>query len=235
MKNSELLKGEIMRNVLIILILFLYPAQQLFSQSVYESLNINTYRKYSEFNKAIEVDNFDNELLEAAIFFATNEERQKHKLPLVKYNKLLADAARLHSDDMVKYKFFDHINKKNKKHKEPKLRAAASGIKNPYIAENIIEGFILNYDGNKKLIIKEPGVFVDSDTKLNLTNRTYLELADNLVKRWMDSPGHRVNILSKDALELGCGVAFYVMKDFNNMPAVKATQNFQQFEPVNSK
>ena len=48
----------------------------------------------------------------------------------------------------------------------------------------------------------------------------------------MNSPPHKENILSKNNLQLGCGVAIYFDKDFNGMPMVKATQAFQQYEPI---
>jgi hypothetical protein len=48
----------------------------------------------------------------------------------------------------------------------------------------------------------------------------------------MNSPGHRKNILSKDALQLGCGAAFFLTTEFNDMPTFYIVQNFQCFEPV---
>lgn len=197
-----------------------------------ESLNLDNFRKYEAFNKVINKDSLDRSLLELAVFFATNEQRVKHKLPEVSYNDLLAKAARNHSEDMARLDFFNHENKFNKKRKEPTNRCAEVGIANPIIAENIAEGFIIEYEANVKVLVPEKGVFVDQKTDKILPNRTYLQLADNLVDRWMNSPGHRTNILSTDAKELGCGIALFYMTDFNEMPAVKATQNFQLFQKV---
>ena len=45
----------------------------------------------------------------------------------------------------------------------------------------------------------------------------------------MNSPGHRQNVLSTSAVELGCGASFFWQ---NGFPAFKAVQNFQFFEPV---
>jgi uncharacterized protein YkwD len=46
----------------------------------------------------------------------------------------------------------------------------------------------------------------------------------------MHSPEHKKNILSQDALELGCGTCFFTDAKFNDMPTFMATQNFQWYE-----
>jgi uncharacterized protein YkwD len=218
-------------------ILFLLSLLQTITicQGIYDSLDIDNYRKFQLFNNKIDTKNFDARLLNAAIFFGTNEIRKQHNLSLLKFNLLLEATATMHSTDMAKNDFFSHTNTKTKKHKEPEDRARIAGIQNPHIAENIIEGFILQYNSGEEVISGEPGIFYKDENYVPIQNRTYLELADELLKIWMDSEGHRANILAKDAIELGCGSALYYMKDFNNMPSVKATQNFQWFENVISK
>lgn len=204
------------------------------AQSIYKNLNHNNFRSHTEFNELINPSDFKPELLNAAIFFATNEVRAKKNLSILTYHPKLEKAAGIHSEDMAKYSFFDHTNPKSKNHREPSDRAQAAGIKNPKIAENIVEGFILRYKSGENVIIKETGVFVDPKTNKRLPFNTYIELADQLMDMWMHSKGHRSNILSDKALQLGCGTALYFMHDYNEMPAVKATQNFQWFENVNS-
>ncbi|MBN2486113.1 MAG: CAP domain-containing protein [Bacteroidales bacterium] len=201
------------------------------SQSIYDSLEVPGFRQYKPFNEKIDVGNFSHDRLNAAVFFCTNEIRKKHNLNQLKHNAGLEAAANLHSRDMAKQGFFSHTNPKIKKHREPKDRALMVGIQNPHIAENIIEGFILGYTSGQAVIIAGKGVFYDK-TNTPLPVRTYLELADNLLHQWMGSEGHKANILSADAIEMGCGSAIYFMEEFNDMPAVKATQNFQWFVPV---
>lgn len=220
--------------LIILLFTILFPLV-LKSQGIYDSLNLADFRKYEPFNTKIDVKNFNAEILNAAVFFATNEIRKKHKLPQLKYNASLGVSATMHSTDMAKGNFFDHTNNKNKKHKEPEDRALLADIKNPHIAENIIEGFLLVYTSGDVVISGEPGVFYKNENYIPIPFRSYLELADELLRQWMDSEGHRDNILSKDAVELGCGSALFRMKDFNEMPCVKCTQNFQWFVPAISK
>jgi uncharacterized protein YkwD len=220
------------KSLILITIAVICYSTNIFPQGIYDSIDIKNFRNYKAFNEQIDIKNFNSELLNAAVFFVTNEIRKKNKLPFLKYNSALEAAANMHSTDMAKDDFFSHTNTKNKKHKEPEDRATLAGIQNPHIAENITEGFILQYNSNESVITGESGIFYKDENYIPIPSRTYLELADDLLKIWMNSKAHRENILAADALELGCGSAFYVMKDFNNMPCVKATQNFQWFIPV---
>lgn len=202
------------------------------AQNAYQQMDHTNYRDSEAFNQTINTNAFNAETLNACIFFATNEIRAKKKLPLVSYHQLLEQAAMLHSKDMTELDFFSHTNPKVKEHRETSDRANKVGIETPYIAENIIEGFILEYEANSKVYPEGSGIFSDPKTGENIKTRTYLELSDNLLSLWMKSEGHKENILSKDALQLGCGSAIYFMPDFNNMPMVKATQCFQWFEEI---
>lgn len=217
------------------LLLSIYIPNNLSGQDIYKQLSLTDFREYKPFHQEIDILDFDNELLECAIFYLTNEIRVKKKLSELEYHPLLAKTAKIHSDEMAKKDFFDHTNRQNKKLREPENRASVAGVKNPRIAENIIEGFILEYISGEKVIASSPGIFLNEKTRKQLPVKTYLSLAENLLDLWMHSKGHKANILAKDALELGCGVALYKMDNFNSMPAVKATQIFQWFEPVQSK
>lgn len=203
---------------------------QLSGQGVYKSYNHTNYKTNPDFKQEITPQNFDPERLSAAIYFATNEIRAKKRLGILPYNPKLAKAARMHSDQMAKKGFFSHTNRKNKKLREPDDRAKASGIKNPKLAENIIEGFLIRYTSGEKVVAAGEGKFKRQGSTKYIPPHTYLSLTGTLLKNWMKSPGHKANILSKNAVELGCGSAMYFMENFNQMPAVKVTQNFQWFE-----
>lgn len=209
--------------------------QLISGQSIYEGLNHKNFRENEKLQQKIDPEDFNTELLNAAIFFATNEIRVKNKLSVLNYNSLLEKAATIHSKNMAKNDFFDHTNRKSRKYREPKDRAIAAGISNPKIAENIIEGFLLVYKSGESVIPKDKGAFIDPKTREQLPFQTYLSLTDQLMETWMNSKGHRANILSDKAIELGCGTTLYYMTEFNDMPAVKATQNFQWFYPVSVK
>ena len=56
---------------------------------------------------------------------------------------------------------------------------------------------------------------------------TYLACADQIVKQWMKSPGHRANILNRKLTFLGCGAHACRCPKFH----LHATQNFASSAP----
>ncbi len=205
------------------------------AQGKYAHLDHRNFREYPDFNQKINPEHLKTETLNAAIFFATNEIRAKKRLTILEYNKTLEIAAEMHSADMAKHNFFGHTNTINKKRKEPEDRARIAGVTNPSIAENVIEGFLITYKSGENVKPGGKGEFIDPKTDVPLPFHTYISLTDVLMELWMNSKGHRANILSKDALQLGCGTAQYTVSNFNYMPAIKATQVFQWYQKVNVK
>jgi len=55
---------------------------------------------------------------------------------------------------------------------------------------------------------------------------TYHDVAGTFVGMWLNSPGHRGNLLHDSALELGCGSCF------DGKDIIKAVQNFQFCHPA---
>lgn len=201
-------------------------------ESVYKLYAVESYRDHPEINKIIDFNSIDYSLLNAAVFFRTNEIRQQNGLGALEYNIALEKAAVIHSDDMVQYNFFSHTNTKNVSRKMPDDRAKLAGITNPYIAENIANNFAIQYKAGSKVQIVDggAGVFKYPNEDKPILAHTYLSFAVSVVDQWMNSDGHKANILSKDALELGVGTTFFKDKLFNNIPKFMAVQNFQFFE-----
>ncbi len=225
-----------MKYIFILILIAFFGIENTFSQAIYKKYNYKDFRKNNDFQEKIDIDHFDAELLNACIFFATNEIRAKKHLPILKYNTLLEKAASSHSGEMAKKNFFSHYNETEKKFYEPNDRARVAGISNPHLAENIIEGFILEYKAGTEVVPLSPGKFALPGGKEEpLNTRSYLELTDQLLDDWMHSKGHKANILSVNAIQLGCGTTLFLMKDFNDMPAVKATQCFQEYKPIEVK
>lgn len=218
----------------IIMILVLACSEQLatFAQKSYYSYTTENFREQQVFHDTIDLEKPDLARLNAAIFYLTNEVRKKKRLSEVKYHPKLEEAAEIHSESMVKYDFFSHINKHSKKLRDPNERARFVGIANPYMAENIIETFLLEYTAGDAIYPGEFGEFRYHPEDDPIKPRTFLSIGEVMVKAWMDSPPHRENLLSKKAVQLGCGTAFYVKKNFNGMPTIIATQNFQLHEPL---
>lgn len=201
----------------------------------YTRLNLKNFRKDNKFNESINFNEIDYSRINAAIFFVTNEQRSKKKMKFLQYSPKLEEIASIHSKDMYVNNFFSHENKFNKNKLTPNDRAKLVGISNPFIAENIAEAFGLQYKPETNVYIKESGVFTYKSGGDPIPPHTYLSFADAVVGSWMNSPGHKKNILAENALQLGCGVFFFRDKGFNQMPTFKATQNFQWYEPIKSK
>ncbi|OYW29966.1 MAG: hypothetical protein B7Z47_04180 [Chthoniobacter sp. 12-60-6] len=143
----------------------------------------------------------DSGLLGAAIFFATNEERTKHKLPLFQTSRALMACAYEHSRDMALENFFSHENPNDPAKRTPWQRMEAKGLKSGERAENI--------------------------ARRTTNGLTYMAFADEIMKMWMKSPGHRANILNRNLLFLGCGVHACNCAKFH----LYATQNFASVVP----
>ena len=118
----------------------------------------------------------DMQQLSAHIFTLTNAERAKAGLPLLTESKQLDTLALMHSDNMIKHRFYSHTDHEGFGPQERKAKYARGFIAS--MGENIISASIL---GNEK------------------------EMAATLVQAWMRSPGHRANILSRQYTHLGVG------------------------------
>ena len=174
------------------------------------------------------LEDLNLELLQAAIFHATNMERAKKRQ--FKYGKNLEKGASFHSSEMLNNGFFSHLNRKNKKYKTPFHRAEKFKAKYAVVGENILEEIALDYKDNSMYDSElENGtyVFYHNNNGKKVRELTYKEIADKMVDSWMHSPGHKANILSKDYTHLGVGVAIkkspYATDD---LPTIFATQLF---------
>lgn len=192
-------------------------AQRKWKNEYYTTLTDETFRDFKAFKKPINLNKVDYKLIDAAVFFVTNEARIELGLSVLTYHPNLETMAWNHSISMAKKNFFDHYNKKDKKRYDPQDRAKLAGISNPSMAENI------SAIGGQ-------------------TFGSYLALADHLVQGWLDSPPHRKTLLSETAVQLGCGTYFYDGLWQKNKAVYKqgngfwlATQNFQLFKPIVSK
>ncbi|UCH94412.1 MAG: CAP domain-containing protein [Candidatus Aminicenantes bacterium] len=134
--------------------------------------------------------------LEKKIFDESNRERTKRNLQPVTWEDYLAGTARYHSSDMGTKQFFSHINPDNV---GPFFRIAK--LHRRYIGtggENILK------------MTK-----TDSDPEL---------LAQKIVNTWMNSTGHRQNLLDEDYTTLGVGCVEAL--DKNNTAFLYVTQLF---------
>lgn len=140
---------------------------------------------------------------ELEIHRLVNIERQKHGLKTLSYDDALASIARNHSEDMAQRKFFSHVNPDGD---DPTAR----GHKVGYNCQ-VVQGDV-HWEG-----IGE-NVHMVSGTTITFWNSPE-SLAKDAVEGWMNSAGHRENILTNHYISEGIGVEITTFE-------VYVTQNF---------
>jgi uncharacterized protein YkwD len=137
----------------------------------------------------------------------------------------------LHSQQMKIHNFFEHENPFDSRYKTLENRENA-------VMDNSFKGFmccgenIADYpviEVNKSFRIKNRNgrQRLFSSSGMEIFPYSYYEYAKSVVTGWMNSPGHRANILNPDFELLGCGCERYE-KPNNGYPMLyfKLTQNF---------
>ena len=174
-------------------------------------------------NQTIDIQNLDTELLEAAIFQASNEVRLQQKKDTFGPNDLLHKAARQHAVYLAKSKKVDHRNTRNKKLATPYKRVLAYGGDDFMgVAENLalISPVLLGKDNMYYIKNGEP---VDKQGN-PLPVSTYAQFARKALEGWMNSKGHRENLMGPYTL-LGCAISG-ISFNRDNVPQVTFVQNF---------
>jgi uncharacterized protein YkwD len=137
--------------------------------------------------------------LEFRIHELINAERAAHKLRPLKFEERLAEIGRLHSRDMFKRSFFDHIDPDGK---GPTARGRARGYTcRKWVGDAVAEGLAENIFQNNLY----NRVIFNNDIATYEWNSTE-DIAQSTVKGWMGSLGHRHNILTATYQREGIGV-----------------------------
>ena len=124
----------------------------------------------------------DPRAVEEHIFKQTNEQRTTHSdADPLEYNEQAARKARAHAEDMAAKEYMNHTSLDGE--------TAFERYSFCYSGENIVKNTLRSLDRNADKATAEA------------------ELGEFLVERWMDSPGHRENILNAAFESLGVGVA----------------------------
>ena len=135
--------------------------------------------------------------VERFIGIYTNQERTSRNMPELRVDEELATIAREHSIDMVDRSFFSHDNPSGEDPTERANRnryASTKELGSGYFMTGIAENIGKMPTGNVE------GIGYVADTPESI--------AKAHVDSWMESPGHRQNILDPRYDTLGVGVAF---------------------------
>lgn len=160
-----------------------------------------------------EKPDIDRKELEKRIHELVNEERSQRGLNKLSWDSDLAEIARKHSRDMAKNNYFSHTNLEGQ---GPTERGEEAGYYcrkdfGSYYTEGIGENIFQNW-------------LYDSITYFNGVPsydwNSMEEIAQSTVQGWMNSPGHRKNILDSTYDSEGIGVTIssddkvYITQDF---------------------
>ena len=139
-----------------------------------------------------------------AIFYLTNQERIKQRIRPLLLDLSLERAATLHSTNMVKGNFFNHLELSNKGLRTPHDRIIHCGGNFLMSGENIAKGPCMGFVDEIKVKIPFVGSFIQGSIPKKITP---MEFAQKTVEGWMDSKGHKANILCGSFKFLGVGTA----------------------------
>ena len=73
---------------------------------VYKQYDYQNYRKCADLQNLIDFGSINYDLLNAAVFFRTNEIRVSHGKTALDFHPALEAAAQMHADDMINGNFF---------------------------------------------------------------------------------------------------------------------------------
>jgi uncharacterized protein YkwD len=157
----------------------------------------------------IDFQHINHSLLSAAIFHETNQRRKTHGKEQLSHLPRLDEAATMQAREMAEHAYVTHVNPRKQDIRTPLERVWKVGLKDyHFVAENVASHFGIQYEPGKPLLtIEKDGAteyYYQPEGK-PIANHTYRSFADSLMDKWMNSPGHRQNILSDKPRFLGTG------------------------------
>lgn len=203
-----------------------------FTDDKYAQYDHNSFIASGIADVQIDYRNPDYGLLNAAVFYHTNKYRQSKGRQALAFSPELRDAAVYHSLRMVEQGFYDHTNRRISSMRTVVDRAQYFGFYNSFVGENIDREFVLDYrSGANYSPQMENGQMqyytINGDALAPMPVLTYNQLAENLLTEWINSSGHRKNMLMSEYSYLGTGVIpDHLNFDKQQIPEVLATQVF---------
>ena len=115
--------------------------------------------------------------------------------------------ADLHARDMAQLRFFSHDSPVPGR-ETMMARARQAGAGYQWVSENIIEARYMAYESRRRYEVIDPArcefAYADGTP---IDAHTYASLAREVIGRWMNSPGHRRNILHRTHRAHGFAIA----------------------------
>lgn len=161
----------------------------------------------AEVNARVEMENFNSALMSAAIFHETNRARSQLGLPAFTHLPRLDAAADLKAAVGVVQRELVHENPLPHT-ATPADRVRLAGLDYREVAENIARLGVFDLPaGSTQVAVRQRDgrtEFLHPGTNRVVEYQTYAAFAEAVVRSWMNSPGHRANIVNPRLTSLGC-------------------------------
>jgi uncharacterized protein YkwD len=144
----------------------------------HQRFNPEAFRLHPAAVAKLDRESLDLNLLSAAIWHATNEARMSRGVPVLRFSAALRSSALGHAQAMSDGGFFSHDNPGDAAERTMVLRMAAAGVAATAAAENI--------------------------SSMGAASYSYAAYGAAVVNQWLNSPGHRANLLSSQYRFIGC-------------------------------
>ncbi|MEM6344184.1 MAG: CAP domain-containing protein [Bacteroidota bacterium] len=175
-----------------------------FEDKYYGSVSWERFSRSGIANRKIDLSNPDMEILNAAVFFASNKARAKQKLALLRFDPSLRNMARFHAQQMARFHFVSHDNPRSPRYATVEARGRQFNAQ--VNAENVASTFLHRYRSGSRYYAKpspQGYVFFDASHQ-EIKLHTYWSFAEDIVQGWIDSPSHRRNLFHVQLKTLGC-------------------------------
>ncbi len=176
-------------------------------------------------------------MLNEAIFRASNEVRYEYGLPLFEKDPLLQKVAVSHAEAMIEQNFYGHNNPYDNRMETLLDRVNYFDNNQMHfqkISENIAQFDLLSKDGKYCLRKQNNGYYYyfDCQTRKRIPLFTYRDFAYAVVGAWMQSEGHRTNLLDPNTTLFGAAVQLSKQPyRYAKPPFARIVQNFgKRFE-----
>jgi len=155
----------------------------------------------------IDPQRIDARRLDEAVRHYANEARGGVGLPCLAEDEALRDAAEGHAQDMAEKGFFSHASPvRGRKTMADRLKAA--GAEYRVAGENLYQTQLFAFGDRPFYVLDQKRCrFSFTPDGPPVARHTYRSLARTAVDAWMESPGHRKNLLMPEAVRGGHGAA----------------------------
>ncbi len=159
-------------------------------------------------SRPIEPEGIDQWLFSEAVLQAASTARCERGLAPLANDPALARAAAYHSGDMAVHGFFGHESPVDGR-RTPGDRLRQVGAEFSRVAENLSRISLYAFEGRDFYILDQAAcVFARTPDGPPIPRQTYAGAAERVVDGWLDSAGHRRNLLDPGVTRHGAGAAF---------------------------